>query len=362
MPYFGYRRKPYGSMYATRRRYRRPSRGYKRSTFRNRAYRSRYRRTSIVAKRRFRRYKARNTNTKKDKYCLQYIKTIINHISTSTTWPSGGNIQPTGACLSNVTGFSMNFKIEDMLNVYGAPPAGALGNAPFFQSVVFSYYFKMYKFFRISKIVVHCSWDIPKNVLGINSGNLAGDSFISGGAGTHSAIPVQAGPAVNTIAEPQINEVGLGIAGNVPIENSSDTTSYEARYWGSITGNRGITCIWYPGLSDIGTATNTFLPKTDQMWLQQSGIRKVKFGRSFKMIWTPRIRTPIFNDPDPGAPGSFITGTTRKMPWWTTNSGLLDQDNTLQGAPFVRTIGTFVPGAVLFCRYKVYFKFRERIF
>lgn len=286
----------------------------------------------------------------------------MNHQSTSTTWPSGGNIDPAGECLSQTTGLSLNIQIQDMLDVYGAPPDNPLGpNAAYFQSVLNNFYFKMYKFFRISKIVVKCHWDIPKLVANVNTGNLAGDSFISGGSGAHSAVPVQASMAVNTINEPQINEVGRGVAGNTVIDNSNSATSLEAKYWGTTTGSRGLCLVWYPGLSDIGTASNSYLPKTDQMWLQQSGIRKMRLGRPFKLVWTPRIRTPIFNDPNPSVTGSFVTGTTRKMPWWTTNASLLDVQNTLQGAPFIRTMGNMTAGIVLFCNYKVYFKFRERV-
>jgi len=352
-------------MFATRR-HRRTTRRHKRFTFRNRTSRTRFRRSYRNTKKRIFR-KARNINTQRDKYTLQYVKTIVNHLATSNTWASGGNIDPTpnGVCLSQNGGYGCNFLVTDMMQIYANPPNNPIGGsttAAFFQNMPAAYYFHMYKFWRISKVVVRCNWDMPREVISVNSGNWAGDSTISAGSGTHAPVGMGSGAEVNLInAQPTVDEIGRGNAGNAVIDNTTEAGTPEGKWWGTRTGRRGLCCVWYPGIQDIGQGTISTLPQCEQHWMQQNNIRRMRIGKPFKMVWTPRIRTPIFNDPNPTPGGTFILGTTRKMPWFSTNATLLQVNNTLQGAPIVKTIGNFTPGVILFMHYKIYFKFRDRV-
>ncbi|QBX89263.1 putative capsid protein [Apis mellifera virus-4] len=345
MAYFGYKRKPYGSIYATRRRrrYARSIRGYSRSTMRAKSY---FRKRKFARRRTFSRKRLYTKNHKND-YCnVRFLKSYPNYIATNVIGiPTEGNPQPTGGCLAFVTGQSLTTTLSNLIGVYNQPVGSTINGAAMVSS--FSHLSQLYRHVRISRVTVYCRWNMPIPVAGVNSFAAFGT-----GGNTTATVP-QPGFSRDQDADatyqPQ-DALGLGINGKSAVNNSNPGTF--ASYFPSMSRN-GMCCVYYPGMTDSAFT----IPNSDAEWLNWNGIKRYRIGKPFKIVAIPKIRNPVFTDPI--AAGSLITGTLRRMPWFNPQVGSFASVQLYM--PTIRTIGNFNPHLQLLTTWVVHWKFRDRL-
>ena len=310
MAYFGYKRKPYGSMYATRRR--RPRRNFVRRTrftSRNRTYTKRRR----LFGRRFKRFS--NKDRKYAACRVKFHKTLTNYIANDRDWPTGGDANPKQGCLAYNSGVTMTCLITQLTSVYNGPATSGTINGQI-SSAAWSSYSLLYRHFRISKITVYCRWNRTTPVINANTATVAGTGMVASATRVNPTDNNLQNAVDNTSAAAlQLDQIGWGLTGFAPWNNSASGQSF-ATYYATTYSNLGCCCVYYPGITDSAAE----YPNSDSDWLNWNGVRRYRIGRSFKIVAVPRIRTPMFSDPIIGNTTVQQQFTTRPMPWFSTAS------------------------------------------